>query len=253
LELAYETYGDPAKPAILLQHGFLSCNGQWLLNRETLGAKYYLVMVELWGHGNSPTPTDITHYTVDTYCRQFEAIRAALNIPRWHLIGQSYGVGIVLNYAIRFPQVCSSLVATNSKSAFGQQSASQSKRRYPQNHENFDARKLPYHPIHARRFPAHVKHAMVTSADTMSAEAIILGGKLGANLNCNDRVGELTVPLLIANGQYEKSFQTDLAVLQQRYPHLRVENLAGGHSVNIEAADAFNQVVLEFLTSNRDK
>lgn len=94
---------------------------------------------------------------------------------------------------------------------------------------------------------------MVTSADTMSAEAIILGGKLGANLNCNDRVGELTVPLLIANGQYEKSFQTDLAVLQQRYPHLRVENLAGGHSVNIEAADAFNQVVLEFLTSNRDK
>jgi hypothetical protein len=70
--------------------------------------------------------------------------------------------------------VCSSLVATNSKSAFGQQSASQSKRHYPQNQENFDARKLPYHPIHARRFPAHVKHAMVTSADAMSAEAIIL-------------------------------------------------------------------------------
>ena len=180
MELAYETHGDPTKPAVLLLHGFISCNAQWLLNRDTLGANHYLVMVELWGHGNSPTPTDITHYTLDAYCEQFETIRATLNIKQWHVIGQSYGVGIIMNYAVRFSKVCLAVVATNSRSAFGQVSASEANSRYPKNlakkEVKLELRKLPYHPIHARRFPAHVKQALVTSAGAMSADAIKLGG-----------------------------------------------------------------------------
>ena len=40
--LHFQTVGNPEHPAILLLHGFMSCNGQWLLNQEALSERFYL-------------------------------------------------------------------------------------------------------------------------------------------------------------------------------------------------------------------
>ncbi len=249
--LAYQTHGDPSHPAIMLLHGFMSCNAQWLLNVEALAAGYFLVTVELWGHGDSPTPDDPDLYTVEAYIRQFEQIRRQLGIEQWHVIGQSYGAGLVINYAIAEPDHIGKVVATNSRSAFAAAAAGKARRRDTEaaapRREPGDLRKLPYHPIHARRFPARVKQALVEKADAMSPRAIELGGTLGAKLNCTRRLHELQMPLLVTNGKYEKSFQDDLRQLLAQYPDLNVAHLEGGHSVNIEAAEQFNRAVLAFL------
>ena len=251
--LAFETHGDAAKPAVMLLHGFMSCNGQWLMNLEALAGKHFLVMVELWGHGDSPTPNDPDLYTVAAYIEQFENIRRIHDIEQWSVIGQSYGAGLVIHYAMAKPEHVVKVVATNSRSAFGQLAAQQPKRSDASaargNSKDADLRKLPYHPIHARRFPEHVKHTLVERADAMTAEAIKLGGALGARLNCIETLGDLIQPLLLTNGVYEKSFQPELAHLRTRYPDLNVADLEGGHSVNIEAANGFNEAVLDFLDS----
>ncbi len=249
--LAHQTLGEPSNPAIMLLHGFMSCNGQWLLNVEALARDYFLVMVELWGHGDSPTPSDPSLYSIDAYINQFEAIRHAQGIEHWTVTGQSYGAGLVIHYALQLPQHIDKVVVTNSRSAFGPLTNRPRDRRdaaAAQSHsQQTDVRKLPYHPIHARRFPDHVKETLVEKADAITHTAIQLGGALGGELNCTQRLAELKKPLLLTNGVYEKSFQTDLAALQERYPDLRVAVLEGGHSVNIEAADGFNQAVLAFL------
>lgn len=244
--LNYSTHGDPANPAILLLHGFMSCNSQWLLNVEALSRKYFLVTVELWGHGDSDCPEDPTYYSLDSYYEQFESIRAELVIERWSVIGQSYGAGIVMHYAAAHPHICNAVVATNSRSAFGtliEDRAGKELRELPEN-----LQKLPYHPIHARRFPEHVKDTLVSAADNMSHAAVELGGLLGNNLNCRKLVIDYPLPLLITNGKYEKSFQEDLIVLRENSPELNVVDMDGGHSVNIEAADQFNAAVLDFLS-----
>ena len=46
----------------------------------------------------------------------------------------------------------------------------------------FQTRRLPYHPIHARRFPPHVQDTLVAKADAITVEAIRLGGKVGSGL-----------------------------------------------------------------------
>ena len=247
--LAYQTHGDPSNPAIMLLHGFMSSNAQWLLNTQALADGYFLVTVELWGHGDCATPDDPAVYTIDAYIRQFEQIRQQLGMDHWHVIGQSYGAGLVINYAITRPQQIGKVVATNSRSAFAALSSDHARGRdgaRPRQGQG-DLRKLPYHPIHARRFPAQVKQALVDKADAMEPEAVALGGSLGAKLNCTQRLDELHRPLLITNGKYEKSFQEDLRSLQASYPKLNVVHLDGGHSVNIEAAEQFNRAVLEFL------
>ncbi len=244
--LNYQTYGDSNRPALLMVHGFMSCNGQWLANIEALTRHYYLVCVELWGHGESPTPLDETYYTQQCYAGQFERIRTTCGIQRWAVVGQSYGVGLVLHYAASHLGVCVAAVATNSRSAFGSMINEQAQRStLPR--EALDVRKLPYHPIHARRFPDHIKAELVDKADRMSADAIRFGGLLGASLNCRELVVDYPLPLLITNGQYERSFQADLQTLKARAPVFQVVDLPGGHSVNIEAADGFNQAVTAFL------
>ena len=242
-KLAFQTHGDPANPAVLMLHGFMSSNAQWWPNLAAMTANRFLVTTELWGHGDSPLP-EAEQFSTQAYTAQFEQIRETLGIERWHTVGQSYGAGVIIRYALACPTRVLSVVATNSRSAFGQLVAGEEKSRSLP--ADADLRKLPYHPIHARRFPDEVKEALVASADRMSTVAVDRGGLLGRNLNCIDVLGDLEMPLLITNGRYEKSFQPELDNLKQRYPQLKVADLEGGHSVNIEAAADFNSAVLKF-------
>ena len=243
--LNYEAHGNPESPAVLLLHGFMSSNAQWMPNTVALGKAFFLITVELWGHGASPCPDESGFYSLEAYYTQFEAIRAELNIEAWSLIGQSYGAGIVMNYALAHQEFCRAVVATNSRSAFGSMIEERGDKRPAPPPLNL--RELPYHPIHARRFPDAVKDALVASADNMSPAAVELGGRLGSSLNCRALVADYPLPLLITNGKYEKSFQQDLAALRKRAPDLNVIDLDGGHSVNIEAAEQFNDCVCAFL------
>ena len=236
----------------MLLHGFMSCNAQWMLNRDALSRTHYLVMVELWGHGRSPASQRREDHSVSAYIQQFEQIRDRLGIASWDLIGQSYGAGLVLRYADAHPDTCRRLVVTNSRSAFGprerRSKLAQRGRSAIQNDSEFHPRQLPFHPIHAQRLPANVLQAMIPSADAMSLETVQLSGTFVAQLNANDLLERLKSRLLIVNGKYEKSFQADVERLLASHPDLRVAHLDGGHSVNIDAAEDFNREVLGFLS-----
>ncbi|MEM7097766.1 MAG: alpha/beta hydrolase [Pseudomonadota bacterium] len=249
-DLAFTTHGNPKNPAVLLLHGFMSCGAQWHLNIPALNRHYFLISVELWGHGDSPTPAEPACYSIDAYLEQFESIRLRFAIRRWHLIGQSYGAGLVLNYALRHADSCTSVIVTNSRSALGNLPGPASGRpKYEK--AGFHPRDLPFHPIHARRFPEELKSNLVASADAMTVPAIKHGANLGSAMNFTERLGLLTTPLMITSGVYEKGWVADLEHLRQQYPDLKVEDLPGGHSINIEAAEGFNRVCLEFFTQHR--
>ncbi|MEM1435204.1 MAG: alpha/beta hydrolase [Pseudomonadota bacterium] len=252
MQLNYRDTGTRNGPAIALLHGFMSSNAQWLANEARLGAHYRLIEFELWGHGESPLP-EPDQISVAGYLKCFEAVREQLGIERWYLIGQSYGAGLMLSYAMEHPHRCPAVIVTNSRSAFSALEDSPTRRKAnappasdPTTVEGL--RKLPYHPIHARRFPEAVKAALVASADRMDIQTVRLGGQLGGHLNFSDRLDHVPVPVMIANGAYERAFQTDLARLRARYDNLWVVDLEGGHSVNIEAAHAFDEACRSFLS-----
>ena len=49
-------------PFLLLVHGFLSGRSQWKLNLAALSEVVQPVVLELWGHGRSPSPEDVARY-----------------------------------------------------------------------------------------------------------------------------------------------------------------------------------------------
>ena len=111
------SWGSEASPALLLVHGFMSCNLQWAPNRPALQQHFRLLAAELWGHGDSPTPRDAGRYAVAAYVSELEAARVRLGIDRWLVCGQSFGAGIAMRYALAHPEAVRGLIVTNSRSA----------------------------------------------------------------------------------------------------------------------------------------
>lgn len=251
--LSLEVVGDNSLPPLLLIHGFLSSNFQWSLNETALAKHFQLFKVELWGHGNSPVPTDESAYSIDEYLYQLEMIRNHFAIEKWSLIGQSFGAGIVLNYAQRFPQHCIALVTTNSMSAFSQS--------YSLSHESYieklamsnallekkGVRGLPMHPIHSKRIEPILKEKMVVAADSLSKSVVIGHFSMLTDLSVNAALMPKLCRSYLINGVFEKAFQAEVESISQRWPHLEIHNLQGGHSVNLDCPQEFNEKVINCL------
>ena len=115
LHLAYETHQGNG-PALVLLHGFLSSNAQWQQNLAALKDVCTPITVELWGHGNSPSPNDADRYSPQGYLAELERIRQTLHIEQWFLCGYSLGAGITIRYAAEYPERTLGHVFTNSQS-----------------------------------------------------------------------------------------------------------------------------------------
>jgi 2-succinyl-6-hydroxy-2,4-cyclohexadiene-1-carboxylate synthase len=253
--------GDDALQPLLLLHGFLSSNLQWVLNQEELQNHFQLYLVELWGHGNSPIPKELSYYTVLAYLQQLEGIRADLGIEQWAMIGQSLGAGIILHYASHFPQRCKSVLVTNSMAAF--QSYLPKDCLDPQAAvgkmlglvEEKGVRGLPMHPCHGKRLEPALRRKMVTSADNIAREVVI--GHLGMmeqlslspkiTLDKDPCVSDIDCPVYLANGIYESEFQHAVKRLPIMWPRLHISNMEGGHSVNLDCPKEFNQLAIDSL------
>ena len=108
----WEIY-DGSGPHLLLVHGFLSSRGQWMHNIEALSRFATPVIVELLGHGRSPSPEPSELYHPEAYVAAFEDIRQQLGVASWIICGQSLGASLTLRYALRHPECIKAQIFTN--------------------------------------------------------------------------------------------------------------------------------------------
>ena len=251
-----ERHDDGQGPYLLLVHGFLSSRAQWRVNLDGLKRFCRPVILELWGHGRSPTPADIAAYDIDRYARIFDEIRAELDVERWFVCGQSFGAGLTMNYALRYPDRVRGQIFTNSLSALSPANALGTPEEHAARAELLERggiraiEDLPYHPRFASRFAPAVKQEMLDDAARVSPLGI--ANRVRATLprlSIIDRFAGTTVPTLLIHGVWEKRFKPLAAAGLMALPTMKVVELEGGHSINIEAADAFNAAVHEFIAA----
>jgi pimeloyl-ACP methyl ester carboxylesterase len=254
----FETHEGAIGPHMLMVHGFLSSRSQWRINLPALKTFSRPVLLELLGHGRSPAPEAAEPYAVASYIAAFEQIRSELGAERWVVCGQSFGAGLAIQYALEHPSRVMGLVFTNSISALSpkddpERAQAQADRARLIEEGGRDAlERLRIHPRHAKRFPAEIKAEMVADAERIAPEAILRSISLTSpDLSIAHRLGEVTVPALLVNGMWEKRFQPMRAKVAAEMPGVRVVDLEGGHSVNIEAAEGFDRAVTEFVAELR--
>lgn len=217
------------------------------------------MVVELWGHGRSPSPDDPAPYHPDAYVDAFERIRIELGAERWFVCGQSFGGALTLRYSLDHPDHVIAQAFTNSVSGLADEQwiarirdampavASEIER------DGYAAiERLPLHPRHARRLSATARETLVADAAEVDPRGVGRTMQYGVpESSVRARLHENRVPALLVCGARESRFRPLREAAEREMPLLEVVGVDAGHAVNVEAAEAFDRAVTEFLRRHR--
>jgi pimeloyl-ACP methyl ester carboxylesterase len=254
--LYYEVHGDKG-PYLLMVHGLMSSRVQWMHNLDFLKSFCRPVIVELLGHGRSPSPEDPEKYTPDHYVREFEAIRETLQAHQWFVCGQSLGASLTLRYGLMHPEYIPAQIFTNSRSAFsatstGERTAGLLKVLETEGRQGLE--RLPVHPAKSKYLEPTIKKALIEDIRLIDLSGFFNTLQyLSPKSSVKHRIHENKVPTLMITGRFDKSFLPLAEYAKQNMPRIEEVVLEGGHAVNIDAADEFNRAVKMFVEKNSER
>ena len=245
---------DGEGPYLLLVHGMLSSRAQWMPNLEALSQFSRPVVVELWGHGRSPTPEQMHHYTPDAYVEQFETLREDLGAERWLICGQSMGASLTLRYVLTHPQRAIAHVFTNSNSALAEPTSEERMSYWQeqitrvQEHGRVAIDDHPMNPLINRKLSPELREALAADIAGMTPEGFeAMMAHTQPEAPLGHRLGENTVPSLLVVGEREERFAVLREHAERTMPHLETIGLDANHAVNINQAEGFNIAVRDFF------
>ena len=246
-------------PFVLLVHGVLASRAQWLRNIDALSAVARPVVVELLGHGRSPSPEDPAVYTPSGYVAEFERVREAVGADRWVVCGQSLGAALTLRYALVHADRVAAQVFTNSNSALaGPGWVERTRPGLDAIAERLETdgrsalAELPMHPGRGRRLPAEVRDALTADAELHDPAGVARAFRHTVPPSpVRSLVATNRVPALLVVGRHERGFAPARRYAEAVMPQLTVVEANAGHAVNAEDAPCFNTAVATFLDDVR--
>lgn len=95
--------GTPGSPVVMMIHSLAGQAHTFDAVANLLAANHHVYALDVRGRGESEWgPPE--QYAIDTYVADLEAIRAALGLQRFSLVGTSMGGLIAMQYAPRYPE-----------------------------------------------------------------------------------------------------------------------------------------------------
>src|SRR3954452_8911171 len=254
LRLHVREWGDPAGPPILFIHGWSQNHLCWARQYESaLADDFRLVAYDLRGHGMSDAPLGPEHYTDSAlWAADVAAILDTLALDRAVMVGWSYGAFVICDYvraygadriaAIDFVEGAVKL----GEAAFGTLIGPG----FLDHFAHATADDLPTNIWAMRSFlractatPLAADEFETALAWNMAVPARIRANLAARELDCDDVLRALTVPVLVTHGR------ADTVVLPAMAEHLLATCPTAeacwydgvGHVPHLEAPERFNR------------
>jgi pimeloyl-ACP methyl ester carboxylesterase len=248
--LYYEVHGKQG-PHLLMVHGLMSSRAQWIPNLKAFAEFCRPVVVELFGHGRSASPQNPEAYFPENYVWEFEMIRQELGLENWFICGQSLGAALTVRYSLLHPERIRAQIFTNSLSALSDVGENANMERVVRlmlqgGRASLDS--FPLNPSRSRFLDPEVKKALVEDINLIGMEGFA-NNLLYLIPRCSVRnlLSKISVPTLLVAGKFDKQFGALVPMVLENTPSLEFIELDGGHAVNIDAADRFNEAVRKFI------
>ena len=120
----YRIVGDreaPGRAPLLCLHGGPGATHDYLEPLEAVAATgRRVIFYDQLGNGNSDHPSDPSMWTVALFVEELGVIRRALGLERVHLLGQSWGGMLAMEYALTKPAGLASLILADSLASMPQ-------------------------------------------------------------------------------------------------------------------------------------
>ncbi|MDD2235604.1 MAG: proline iminopeptidase-family hydrolase [Kiritimatiellae bacterium] len=276
-ETWYRMVGGDAegKTPLLCLHGGPGCPHDYLEPLEAIAETgRRVIFYDQLGCGNSSYPQEPDGWTMQHFIQELDAVRGALGLSRVHLLGQSWGGMLALDYLLGKPAGVESLILASSLSSVKQwtDEANRLRSELPPDvravldrHEAAGTTDAPeYHDAMMAFYNRHVcrltpwPECLTRAFEKYSAQPEVYFTMWGPSefhmtgtlkdWDVTDRLGEIRVPTLITFGRYDESTPAIADTLQRGIPHARsVIFEHSAHASQVEEPDDYLRVLGSFL------
>ncbi|MCB8840375.1 proline iminopeptidase-family hydrolase [Aurantimonas sp. VKM B-3413] len=233
---------------------------------------YRVVAFDQLGTGKSDRPTDPALWTITRYVEEVETVRRSLGLGKVHLVGQSWGGWLSIEYALTYPDALKTLVLENTaadiphlvselerlRAALGPQTVAMMQRHEAEgtlDHPEYQAAitLLNYrHVCRLAEWPAPVQRSL--DDWNMGPYGTIQGPNeflYTGNLKDWNRIPDMhriTVPTLITVGQHDELTPACAARMKHSLPDAELKVFPNSsHMPFFEEPQAFFPVLVDFL------
>ncbi len=276
----YRIVGDkeePGKLPLLCLHGGPGACHDYLESLDAMAATgRRVIYYDQLGCGNSHIPiSNPSLWTVELYVEEVDVVRRALGLDRIHLLGQSWGGMLAMEYMVTQPEGIISVTIASSPASMVQwlEEANRLRRELPadaqetlnkheaagttNSQEYKDATNVFYHRHVCRvvPYPEYVQR----SFDKMDLYPEVYNTMNGPNefhvtgvikdWDIRHRLGEIHAPTLVTSGRHDEATPLIAATVHKGIPGsewIVFENSA--HLAHAEEPERYIQVLADFLS-----
>ena len=264
--------GEQENVPLLVLHGGPGCPHDYLENLVALADENRrVIFYDQLGCGNSDLPDDTSLWTVERFTDEIGIVREALGLERVHILGQSCGGMLGIEYAIRQPRGLVSLILADSMPSMPlwveeanrlraelppginatllrhEQAGTTESAEYHAAVDVFNLRhvcRLSPEPEFVQR--ANAKTGFIYNYMNGPSEFHVTG--VIKDWDRTDRLGDIQAPTLIISGKYDESTPLLNEILHKGIPNsewILFEHSA--HLPHVEEEEKFMRTVRTFL------
>lgn len=266
------------KLPLLALHGGPGACHDYLLSLDAMTATgRRVIYYDQLGCGLSSLPESKPDWwTVDLFCEEIDAVRAALGLERIHLLGQSWGGMLAMEYMIRQPRGIASLTIASSPASMIQWVSEANRLRaklpadvqatltlHEQNdttgHPDYIAATQKFYDLHVCRVPQpdYVQRSFAKLGENPEVYNTMNGpnefhvvGTL-KNWDIIEQLPKINAPTLVTSGKYDEATPLISGTVYTGIPGARwVTFDNSSHMAHVEEAERYMQVLGAWLSEN---
>jgi L-proline amide hydrolase len=267
---------EPGKLPLLVLHGGPGASYDYLEPLEAMARTgRRVIFYDQLGGGNSDHPLNPSMWTVELFVEELGAVRKALALDSLHLLGQSWGGMLGMEYALTQPGGLVSLTVADSPASLVQwvseanrlrthlppevqQTLLHHEQRGTTDSEEYQNAMLVFYRRHVcrvdpwpdcvtRTFEKLAQYPEVYNTMNGPSEFYVIGTL--KTWDITDRLHEINVPTLLLSGRYDEATPIIVETIHRNIPGsewIIFEN--SSRMPHVEETDLFLQVLNRFLT-----
>ncbi len=260
-KLYYEETGS-GYPLIFV-HEFAGDLRSWEAQLRFFARRYRCIAYNARGYPPSDVPEDVNSYRQEQQADDAAAVLDHLKIERAHVVGLSMGAFATLHFGLRHPKRASALVTAGIGSGAPKELRARFQADSIAGAERFERHGSAAVAEAMALGPARVQlqnkdlrgweeEKRYLAEHSARGSALILRGYQATRRSLYDLaepIARLAIPTLIVAGDEDEPCLDASLWLKRTMPYSGLALLPKtGHCVNLEEPDAFNRLVLDFLT-----
>ncbi|MEX1194363.1 MAG: proline iminopeptidase-family hydrolase [Dehalococcoidia bacterium] len=270
----YRIAGDGPGVPLLILHGGPGAGHDYLEPLEALGDERPVVFYDQLGCGKSDIPDDLSLWTMERFVREVDSVRKALGLEKVHILGQSWGGWMAIEYLLGKPAGVASVVLANtsaSAAGFAREAAklvaglpedTQETIRRCEAEGKFDdpmyqVATFAFYQKHLCRLPMPWPDAILRTIQNTEKTPVYgymwgpseftMTGTLGS-WDRSGRLGEIKIPTLVLSGEYDEAQPPLQEELRDGIPGAEMVILEdASHLAHFEQTEKYLSAVRDFL------